>query len=99
LINTFDLVRPPIPDLLVVVRTNVADQMERLRSTGEKLEPYQNEEFLARWQEAYHQVGKLLKKRGRLRLLQVDASNLGVEEIATVVAETITTSTREIVTE
>ncbi len=89
LINIFDLARPPIPDILVVVSTSVDAQMERLRSTGEELELYQNEEFLARWQEAYGHVGRVLKRRRRLRLLEVDASELGLDEIATVVADTI----------
>jgi thymidylate kinase len=89
LINIFDLARPPIPDVLVVVSTSVDAQMERLRSTGEELELYQNEEFLARWQEAYRHVGRVLKRRRRLRLLEVDASELGLDEMATVVADTI----------
>jgi 1-acyl-sn-glycerol-3-phosphate acyltransferase len=89
LINIFDLARPPVPDVLVVVGTSVDAQMERLRSMGEELELYQNEEFLARWQEAYRHVGRVLKRRRRLRLLEVDASELGLDEIATVVADAI----------
>jgi 1-acyl-sn-glycerol-3-phosphate acyltransferase len=72
LVNVFDLVRPPVPDLLVVARMPAERIMQKIRARGEELQPYENEAFIARLQEAYQQVGALLSRRRKVLLLDAD---------------------------
>jgi hypothetical protein len=51
--------------------------MERLRSRGRAQEPWQNEAFLARLQDAYLQVAAVLRKR-RVEIVELDAADLDV---------------------
>jgi 1-acyl-sn-glycerol-3-phosphate acyltransferase len=77
LLNVFDLAHPPVPDVLVLTRRDPGAAMERLRSRGLPQEPWQNEEFLARLQEAYRQVASVLRKR-RVEVVELDAADLDV---------------------
>jgi len=73
LVNTFELARPPLPDVLAFVSLPVTGMMEHLRRGGEPLEPHQNEEFLARLQDGYRQVGGVLARRNRVTVIEIDA--------------------------
>jgi 1-acyl-sn-glycerol-3-phosphate acyltransferase len=82
LVNVFDLARPPVPDLLVQVRTPTPSVMAGLRSRGEELGPHDNEAFLEKLQEGYRQVGNVLKKRRKIEVLECDAAAMSAEDIA-----------------
>ncbi len=62
--------------------------MERLRSRGDKLLPYQNEAFLERLQGAYGEVGRVLRKRRKIEFLELEVSDTSAEDAAERVAET-----------
>jgi hypothetical protein len=74
LVNTFQLARPPVPDVLVHVTMPIPRLMARLRSHGEALQRYENEEFLSKLDEGYRQVGGVLQKRHKVELFEFDAS-------------------------
>lgn len=81
LLSVFGLARPPVPDLLVLTRRSPEGLMERLRSGGRALEPWQNEAFLARLQEAYGQVAAVLRRR-RVDVVELVAEDLDVDAAA-----------------
>ena len=56
--------------------------MQRLRSAGAELESYENERFLERLQEAYHRVAGVLRKRRKMDVLTIDASELAADLVA-----------------
>ena len=80
LLNTFDLARPPLPDLLVLVTLPPEKAMERIRSRGEELLPYQTETSLRALQEAYRAVAGALRRRGRVELLELSLDEAGSPE-------------------
>jgi 1-acyl-sn-glycerol-3-phosphate acyltransferase len=82
LLNTFDLAHPPVPDLVVLLTRPPALAIQRLRSRGVALEPWQNEAFLGKLQEAYRQVVGVLRKPGRVEVLEIDADETRTEEAA-----------------
>ena len=88
LINVLHLARPPVPDVLVHLRLPTPRLMERLRSRGDKLLPYQNEAFLERLQVAYGQVGAVLHKRRKVEFLELEISDSSAEDAAERVMET-----------
>jgi 1-acyl-sn-glycerol-3-phosphate acyltransferase len=75
LINVFDLARPPVPDVLVLVRVPAARVMERLRARGDALQPFDNEPFLDGLQQAYRQVGEMLRRRFKVTVLEFDPTD------------------------
>jgi 1-acyl-sn-glycerol-3-phosphate acyltransferase len=87
LINVLGLARPPCPDVLVHLRFPMSRLMERLRSRGEELLPYQNEAFLERLQDAYGQVGAVLRKRRKVEVLELDVSDASAADAAARVME------------
>lgn len=74
LINTFNLTRPPVPDVIVLVRGPISQMTERLRAADQQPQPYDNEEFLSELQVAYGQVGAVLSKRRKVTLFEIDLS-------------------------
>jgi 1-acyl-sn-glycerol-3-phosphate acyltransferase len=82
LVNIFDLARPPVPDVLVLVTMPIPRVMAELRTRGEELETHENEAFLEKLQDGYRQVGHVLKKRRKVEVLECDASMMSAEEIA-----------------
>ena len=81
LVNTFQLARPPVPDVLVHLTVPVPRLMARLRSRGEELQRHENETFLTRLDEGYRQVGGVLKKRRRVEVFEFNAFDTGVDAI------------------
>jgi len=75
LLNVFDLAHPPAPDVLVLITRDPGSTMERIRSRGRALEPWENEAFLGRLQEAYREVAAVLRKR-RIEVVELDALDL-----------------------
>lgn len=88
LINTLDLARPPVPDLLVIVRQPIERTLENLRSRGEALQPYENQAFLEKLDEAYLRVGGVLARRAKVRLLELETDRMSLEEASERVAAT-----------
>ncbi len=86
LINILGLARLEVPRIVVLVRASPASVMERLRSDGSPLEPHENEAFLGQLQEAYRQVGVLLKRRGA-EVFELDEAALSPASDAAGVAE------------
>lgn len=82
LLNTFDLAHPPVPSLVVLLTLSPERAVERLRSRGEEIAPFQNERTLEKLQAAYRQVASVVRKPGRTEVLELDASDLDVEEAA-----------------
>ncbi len=87
LVNVFDLARPPIPDLLVLAHQSPEQMMQEIRSRGEALEPWENEAFLTRLDQAYRDVGQVLQRRRRVRLLELDMSAMSQAEAAELIVE------------
>ena len=81
LLNVFDLAQPPAPDVLVLTTRDPGSAMERLRSRGRALEPWENEAFLGRLQEGYRQVASVFRKR-RIEVVELDALDLDVDRAA-----------------
>jgi len=75
LINVLDLVRPPAPDVVCVVRIAPHRAMERIRARGEQLEWWENETVLERLQEAYLRVADVMGRR-RVAVLEFEAEGL-----------------------
>jgi 1-acyl-sn-glycerol-3-phosphate acyltransferase len=70
LVAAFDLVRPPVPDVLVLPRVDVGRLMERHRSTGRALRAFENPDFLERLQRAHFEVGALLARQRGVRVVE-----------------------------
>lgn len=79
LLNTFDLAHPPVPDLVVLLTRPPALAIQRLRSRGVELEAWHNEAFLGELQEAYREVAGVLRKRGGVEVLELDADEAHME--------------------
>ena len=82
LLNVFDLARLLAPDVVVLLNLSPAQAMQRLRSRGRELQPFENEEFLGRLQEAYRKVAGVLRKRRRTEVLDFDLAATAPDEIA-----------------
>jgi len=82
LINTFNLTRAPVPELLVRLDLPVSQVMERLRSEGRPLAAYQTESGLERLQEAYRETAELLRRRRKIRVLELDLASMDVASAA-----------------
>jgi 1-acyl-sn-glycerol-3-phosphate acyltransferase len=72
LLNVLDLVRPPVPDILVLAKVDPTRAMARIRSRGEELGPRDTLEFLETWQKAYDQVAQALRKRWKVEILEAE---------------------------
>jgi 1-acyl-sn-glycerol-3-phosphate acyltransferase len=81
LINTFDLARPPVPDVLVQVRLPTGRIMERLRSRGEPLADHENESVLRRLQEGYDRMAGVLEKRHKVDVVEFDPESVSIDEV------------------
>lgn len=81
LVNTFDLARPPVPDVLVHLSLPASTLMQRLRSHGDELQAHENEAFLDRLQQGYRHVGEVLRKRRKVELFEYDLSIVDPETI------------------
>jgi 1-acyl-sn-glycerol-3-phosphate acyltransferase len=81
LLAVFGLAQPPAPDVLVLTSRDAASAMERVRSRGRALAAWENEPFLARLQDGYKQVAKVLRKR-RVEVIELDALDLDVNRAA-----------------
>lgn len=83
LINTFDLVRPPLPEILVYLRVPPARVIERWRSRGLKMGRYDNLSYLERLDDSYGKVAELLRKRHRVEVLEIEAERIDPQAVAT----------------
>jgi 1-acyl-sn-glycerol-3-phosphate acyltransferase len=81
LLNTFDLARPPAPDVLVLVRLPVADAMTRIRMRGGPLEPFHTEDALDTLQRSYDEVAEAIRRRHKVVVVTEDGSRVSVDEI------------------
>jgi hypothetical protein len=81
LLNVFGLAQPPAPDVLVLTTRDAASAMERVRLLRRALETWENEPLLARLQDGYKQVAKVLRKR-RVEVIELDALDLDVNRAA-----------------
>lgn len=95
LLNTLDLVRPPAPDVIVLLKTSPAEAMARIRARGEELEPHENEAFLEKLEGAYDQVSKVLQHHRRLEVLEFETEERSAQDIATTVGDRIRELTPE----
>ena len=82
MINSFNLARATIPEILVHVTIPVSMVMQRLRSKGVPLLAYQTESGLRRLQEAYRETGELLRRRRRVEVLELDLTAIDAAEAA-----------------
>jgi 1-acyl-sn-glycerol-3-phosphate acyltransferase len=81
LVNVFNLARPPVPDVLVHLSVPVPRLMARLRSRGEKLQPHENEAFLTRLDDAYRQVGDVLRRRRKVEFFEFDPDRTELDAV------------------
>ena len=72
----------PFPEVLVHLTVPPALAMQRLRSRGAELLPYENEPSLKRLQNAYREVGEMLRRRRKLVVLELDATEADAEALA-----------------
>lgn len=82
LINAFDLARPPVPDVLVLLRYSPREVMSRIRSRGRPIESHENERFLTTLQESYDWVAQVMDRRGKVRVVSLEAEGREVAELA-----------------
>jgi 1-acyl-sn-glycerol-3-phosphate acyltransferase len=82
LVSVFNLVRPPVPEILVCLHFPVPLVAQRLRSRGEALGPHENERELERLQRAYADAAEVLRKRRRVEILDLDGAAAGLDETA-----------------
>lgn len=82
LLNTFDLARPPVPDLLAYVRLAPSEILQRRRARGVPLGGHERTGFLEDLDRAYASVGQTLRRGSRTALLTLDAGDVGIQELA-----------------
>ena len=82
LINTFGLTRVSFPEVLVHLTVPPSLAMQRLRSRGVELRAYENEPSLKRLQDAYRGVSEMLRRRRKLRVLELDATAADADALA-----------------
>jgi len=87
LLNTFDLARPPAPDVLALVRVSGADAMTRIRMRGGPVEPFHNEAALDTLQRGYDEVAEAIRRRRKMVVVAVDGRDASVDGIGERVAE------------
>jgi hypothetical protein len=95
LLNTLDLVRPPAPDMIVLLKTSPSEAMARIRARGEELQRHENEAFLEKLQAAYDQVSKVLQRSRRLEVLEFETEAWSAEGVADTVGDRIRKLTPE----
>ena len=83
----FDLVRPPVPDLLAILEVDPGQTMARIRSLGRPLLAYENARFLAELQSAYGAVSQVLKKKGGPTVMNLDCRSTTAEAVAEEIVE------------
>ena len=89
ILNTMDLVRPPVPDVIVLLETSPGEAMAKIRARGEELQRHENEAFLERLQSAYGQVARVLQRRGCMEVLELETETWSAEGIADAVRDRI----------
>jgi len=82
LFSLFDLARPPVPHVLVLLRWPPGLVAQRLRSRGTTMESDESESELARLQQAYAAVAEALRKRRRVEVVEVDGTAEGLDAAA-----------------
>lgn len=82
LINTFNLTRATVPEILVHATMPASRVMQRLRSEGVELLPYQTESGLERLQDAYREAAERLRRRRKVVVLELDLSAVDAETAA-----------------
>jgi 1-acyl-sn-glycerol-3-phosphate acyltransferase len=87
LINVFDLVRTPVPDILVHLRVPVEQVTARLRSEGGRQGPFDGAPFLGRLDASYQRLAQLLRKRHRVQVLELEGDEVEPAAVAARVAE------------
>lgn len=82
LVNTFDLARPPVPDVLVLVDRAVEGHLAQLRRRGDELQAHHQREFLERLHRSYREVAEVLRRRRKIEVLDIDAEACTPQEAA-----------------
>jgi len=82
LMNTFNLSRATVPEVLVHLTLPPSSVMQRLRSSGSELLPFQNEAGLEQLQNAYRQVTEALRRRRKVVVLELEMSETDAESAA-----------------
>lgn len=82
LLNVFDLARPPVADVLILVRATPEAALEGFRSRGQELGAHHTAAFLGTLQQAYGLVAEALRRRGRVEVLEFDAAGLDADAAA-----------------
>lgn len=82
LINTFNLTRATVPEVLVHATLPASHVMQRLRSEGVELLPYQTESGLERLQDAYRETAERLRRRRKVVVVELDLSAVDAETAA-----------------
>jgi 1-acyl-sn-glycerol-3-phosphate acyltransferase len=95
LVNVFDLARPPVPDVLVLTPLPVSRILQRLRSRGQRIQAYQNEELLERLQRAYSDVGGILARRRKVEVIELDPETMTEDDLAERVADACSRPTND----
>ena len=81
LLRAFDLARPPVPDVLVLLDEDPGRAMGRRRASGDELGPWENEVFLGALRDGYRSVAELLR-RSQVDVLVFDPASDTVEAVA-----------------
>lgn len=82
LLNVFELARPPVPDLIVYLRSPAEAVLAGKRRRGEPIGRHDRPEMLRRLDLAYETVTESLERRGRVRRLVQDTVERTPAEIA-----------------
>lgn len=95
LVSVFDLARPPVPDVLVLLRHDPYEVLARMRATGRPLEHLDSEKRIVHLQACYEEVAEVLRRRGRTEVVAVDANGASPGQIAARAAEACLAERRE----
>jgi 1-acyl-sn-glycerol-3-phosphate acyltransferase len=83
LLNVFDLARPPVPDVLALLRHDPDDILARRRARGVRLGKHERATFLGELARSYDTVAAALGRRGPTSVVSLDVDGRSaVEELA-----------------
>jgi hypothetical protein len=85
LVNEWSLVRPPVPDVLVLLIGPVQGVLRDLQARGVTPEPHHNPESLERLHQGYRRIGELLRRRYRTVIVESDPFEEETRELGHIV--------------
>lgn len=80
LINRIYRARLKIPDVIIFLKIDPEEALERIRSRGKEIQVHERKDFLNRLQEAYVFVCKMMRQEFAVKVFEIDVSALTKNE-------------------